>query len=73
MFKRWLTEYYCFNLYSQHTYDCGVMLPILQGYVMKTVGVTQMPVRYEAPLVLSHSHIEIWIDLENTTEEDRPG
>ena len=45
-------------------------MPILQGYVMKTVDVTQMPVRYEAPLVLYDS--QILIDPESTTEEDRP-
>ena len=40
------------------------------GYVMKTVGVTQMPVRHEAPLVSYHSQDSM--DLESTTGEDRP-
>ena len=56
---------------SHHTYDCGLCcMPILRGYVMKTVGVTQMPVRYEAPLVLYHS--QDLMDPESTTEEHQP-
>ena len=46
------------------------MLPILQGYVMKTVGVTQMPVRYEAPLVLSQI---FYRDLDRPGEYDGGG
>ena len=37
---------------------------------MKTVGVTQMPVRYEAALVLYHS--QDLIDPESMMEEDQP-
>ena len=48
------------------THDCGV---ILRGYVMGTLGVIQMLVRYEAPLILYHS--QDLIDPENTTGEDR--
>ena len=44
-------------------------MPIIRGYVMKTVGVTQMPVRYDAHMVLYDSQISI--DPESTTEEDR--
>ena len=44
-------------------------VPILRGYVRRTVGVIQMLVRNEAPLFLYHS--QDLIDLASTTEEDR--